>query len=254
MNENVTGTDNVPELVSDLRKMLESKNEGCCTFPKPLSKQFTGIAIVLYKDGNIHKITDYVEGKKHGNELFLRPSGQVYTITTYNHGFVVDDWLASYSIDSEEPLCNVNGLTAWYESGQIQYIEPHLNYEPHGRSLEYYESGQLKIIRNFEYGALNGRLLEWLENGKVKHYYSYNDWMKHGVCFDWHQGGMLKSLYTYSYDVLNGAYCRWLDDGTIEDSGFYQNGKRVDNLSDCIRDNSMLDFQRNPTLLSNSDT
>lgn len=71
-----------------------------------------------------------------------------------------------------------------------------------GRVVEYYPSGAIKRIREYDCGILNGKSFTYFKNGQVFEAKEYLQGIPNGTFCKWYKDGALRDLYT----LKNGEY------------------------------------------------
>lgn len=100
---------------------------------------------------------------------------------------------------------NENGVInkyAYYKSGKVQSITPHVDGKPHGIKLEYYEDGALRMEVPYENGIVNGEVKFYYPDGKV---YSVTPRVQgniEGEVIKYHKNGKVLSITPYQNDEL----------------------------------------------------
>ena len=125
---------------------------------------FTGTILSDFTNGKRKSQQEYLDGKKHGNEVFWYENGQIEVQRTYSYN-------------------KKTGIhKAWYQNGS-----PKFNYtfnadgEYHGNVREWYSSGQLYRDFNYIKGKEQGSQRLWTALGKIKANYDVIDNERYGL-------------------------------------------------------------------------
>lgn len=139
-------------------------------------KPFSGVLLENFTSEIIKSRTEYLNGKKHGNEQHWYANGSQLSERSYAGGF------------------KVGVHKSWWSSGDLKF-EYHFNNngEFHGNVKEWFESG--KVFRDFNYdsGKEVGLQRMWKIDGRIKANYEVVNGERFGLIG-------LKKCYTVTVD------------------------------------------------------
>lgn len=104
-------------------------------------------------------------------------------------------------------------LITYFDNGNIQHISYWSNKLKNGTLQEFYETGQLKIERNYIAGKIEGFGKVFYANGLLHSEYYYVNGKNNGKYYEWYENGQLAEEGEY----LNDDYSElnfWEEDGT----------------------------------------
>jgi antitoxin component YwqK of YwqJK toxin-antitoxin module len=104
---------------------------------------------------------------------------------------------------------------------------------------EYFESGQIKSINNYENDLLNGEFKEYYESGKIKYHYYYKDNKHHGEGKTYYENGNLQAKGNLIEGKNDGLWQYFYENGTLKSMGNLIEGKQ-DGLWKYHYDNASL--------------
>ncbi len=112
-------------------------------------------------------------------------------------------------------------MTLYYRNGQIQY-EGEMTYGRNsGTHKQYYESGKIRAILEFNNSGSLRNCNYWGENGE--HMVVDGD----GTYILYYPDGTKESQFTYRNSQLVDTSFRWYRNGNIEREVYYRNGKII---------------------------
>ena len=96
-----------------------------------------------------------------------------------------------------------------------------------GKAFSFYEDGQIKSLRSFKNGRVNGLWIEWHPNGQMKFRGDRIENKADGVTSWWYANGQLKQRGRYKLDISLGFWLQFYETGAIKSVSLYKEGKRV---------------------------
>jgi len=97
----------------------------------------------------------------------------------------------------------------------------------HGKSIGWYDNGELHWEADYAKGKLHGKYRWWDPNGQLKWEKDCLNGKLHGNCTWWHPNGQLHCEADYAKGKLHGKDRGWHGDGTLWYEEHYINGSRV---------------------------
>ncbi|SCA63595.1 hypothetical protein SCG7109_AT_00060 [Chlamydiales bacterium SCGC AG-110-M15] len=148
---------------------------------------------------------NYELGKKHGQESYYFPNGQVQGRSFFVHG----EPYGKHSMKFDNGNLAFVGV---YNEGNASVIEYHENgkekaryllkgEQVHGKYEEWYPSGKLFISTHYENGQVHGPYEEWYENGTTSLVEHYRNGEKDGPTLRWAPDGKVSPKLTHSSDL-----------------------------------------------------
>lgn len=107
-------------------------------------------------------------------------------------------------------------------SGYIKKITPEggtesingiLNGMQHGRSVSFYETGNIKDVRMYKENKSFGKSYGYWEDGKMKFEFYYLDDKRHGSNKQWYKSGQLYAFMNFKDDKEDGMQQAWRENG-----------------------------------------
>jgi antitoxin component YwqK of YwqJK toxin-antitoxin module len=212
---------------------------------------------ISYSDSGIVK--KYFD--KDWNIVHYKEKAEYYRIATYLSGKIVSTVIVKdYYINgvlqfegyliSENPDIN-NGVARWFDSnGAINSEKNYSNGVLHGNFMDYYSSGNPKLLKHYSQGSLVGTYIEYYDtknkikskglvqnqayNGKYQSYYengnsqligNFHNGDRQGLFKSYYENGTLQSSEQYQNGKLNGDYSEHYQSGRIKTSRYYSNGE-----------------------------
>ena len=96
-----------------------------------------------------------------------------------------------------------------------------------GKTLEWFESGQLKGEGNAIDGIAEGKSIYWYENGNKMGEENYHKNKKHGKFTIWYEDGNMKSETSYINDKVNGLSLTYYPEGDTQSKINYIRGRQI---------------------------
>ena len=168
---------------------------------------YTGLAKVMYDNGQIHVLTHYKNGKPDG---------------------LVTKWYESGQKESEGNLKNgkTEGFWAyWHKNGKKSIESNFKGGKPHGLSIAWYENGQKKLRVNFKDGRLDGLWTGWYENGKKRGERNYKKGRTDGFWISYYLNGNTEKSEIHKDGKLNGLKTEWYKHGQKRWEVNFKDGK-----------------------------
>jgi antitoxin component YwqK of YwqJK toxin-antitoxin module len=104
--------------------------------------------------------------------------------------------------------------------------ESFLHGQEHGQWQKFYDNGEPRETRFFEYGKKVGEYMAWWPNGKQKLEYHFAAGEYHGVLKEWDVDGHLIREATYENGYEAGPQKVWYPDGKVRSNYVVINGRR----------------------------
>ena len=100
-----------------------------------------------------------------------------------------------------------------------------------GTYVEFNQSGNAQVVRNFQNGTLNGPMFLYYENGNIQKVVNYVNGVRNGEDIDFYGNGNSKVLRNYQNGLLNGKSFEFDEFGRLTSSLEYvnnaKNGKEI---------------------------
>ncbi len=122
------------------------------------------------------------------------PSGRIFTFDTF---------ITPRSRMQLTPANNEHSLCTRYINDAPAIIAEHVNGKLHGRAVEYSESGEPRLLFNYEHGLRNGLLKSWSESGAPELFMQYMKGKRDGFTLYFEQGH-LRLILEHDHDVVKG--------------------------------------------------
>lgn len=202
---------------------------------------------ILYHKGTGEKLAEgqYVDDKQQGFWTYYHKNGAKSLegnfdkdqktgewIAYYPEGPVM--WKANYVIKEKTEsgftmtIGTIEGTKTWfYPSGRIWKEEQFTNGEQTGRSQEYYENGNPKIIAWYKAGQLDGQCNKWYETGKKLEEGTYRENKKNGNFKFYFDNGQISATGSFIMDKPEGDWKFYSKEGLLQKEGKYKDGKET---------------------------
>jgi antitoxin component YwqK of YwqJK toxin-antitoxin module len=106
--------------------------------------------ITYYSNGVIQTKTQWMGGKKHGDDILCYESGSIH----YKKKFEFDK--------------QIGESIMYYENGNLKAKRTYINGKQNGEEVSFYESGKLDRKGNYTDGKMNGEFVGYYENGNPR--------------------------------------------------------------------------------------
>ena len=130
-----------------------------------------------WKNGKIKKSCEYINGKLHGVYKEFYENSNLKIFCNYIDDNIIGVYKEFYSSANLKISCvyikeGIHGEYYKYydidkNSNNMEELSYYMWGEKYGKSIEYYESGQVKIICNFSKDELDGEYTEFDENRNI---------------------------------------------------------------------------------------
>lgn len=97
--------------------------------------------------------------------------------------------------------------------GVIESINGILNGMLHGRSLSFYEDGNVKDVRMYKENKSFGKSFGFWEDGKIKFEFYYHDDKREGSNKQWYKSGQPYAFLNFKDDNEDGLQQAWRENG-----------------------------------------
>ncbi len=215
--------------------------------------QRTGEWLSYYEDGEtIRQRWFYVNGQKHGEQVYYAPDATVRDVTEYDKGLLIRDVRVtldgtfysertyrpgiesstleyadgSKSADVTYAYGLAEGEWVWYyPNGKIRSTGSYHDDKRHGEWVWYYPNGKIESKSFYEFGDLNGAQQSFFDNGQVKRSSFYVNGERHGKSLTYNETGKLTREANYVNGVLHGEYDFYSEDGALQMRRIYYHGQ-----------------------------
>jgi CHAT domain-containing protein/antitoxin component YwqK of YwqJK toxin-antitoxin module len=114
----------------------------------------------------------------------------------------------------------------YYENGNVQQIEERINGKLVGTMTVYYSNGKMQGEQSYVDGKINGKATTYFENGNKRTEIDLRNDQYHGKFIIYFENGTVKSQRKFANGLLDGTSTWFYEDGT-RDVAEYVNGKFV---------------------------
>jgi len=94
-----------------------------------------------------------------------------------------------------------------------------------GIVVNHFDTGELKQIKTYKNGILNGPRKVFRKNGELQQEGNYNNGKIDGYRRAWNENGILIAERLYENGVAIGSEKKWYDNGNLKSEVSYENGK-----------------------------
>jgi antitoxin component YwqK of YwqJK toxin-antitoxin module len=116
-----------------------------------------------------------------------------------------------------------------YPNNKVHYkIEVDGQQKPHGRSLEFSETGILKAEHHYVHGIRDGISRLYYTTGELMTEWMYRNGKRHGPSIGYFKNGQVKDKGTYQNDLLEGTVLKYYPDGKIKARMYFEQGQLED--------------------------
>lgn len=121
-----------------------------------------------------------------------------------------------------------HGRTVWYyENGNIEEDLNYVDGELHGLQKYYYEDGTLKRETYYFNDIENGEFKDYYPNGKLYAKVNVIKGKREGVAEIFYKSGKLKQSYSIHSDSLDGDFSSYYENGKLHVHAVYDMGKAI---------------------------
>ena len=124
------------------------------------------------------------------------------------------------------PNTNKSLRTFWYRNGNKSTEANYLNDSLHGKIVEWYRNGQLKLIGSYSNGLKSEKWKYWYKNGTIMSQQFYVN----NTIDDWsilyHNNGVMKEKAYYINGMLEGEWKSWYKNEQKFEEGKCVNGQK----------------------------
>ncbi|WP_299258830.1 toxin-antitoxin system YwqK family antitoxin [uncultured Aquimarina sp.] len=139
--------------------------------------------------GQLDKNGQYIDDKETGVWESYHEGNALHSRETFKSGNRVGESIYYY-VEGTPKM-----ITQYDDSGK-----------QHGKTEEFYVSGELQIIGQYHSGKLDGEWKEYYENGLLKETYSYQDGLWHGTYEKYYPNGNIAEKGKYESDNPSGIW------------------------------------------------
>ena len=206
-------------------------------------KPYTGKVYVAYLSGNDSLVANIDSGLFHGNYLLYYPTGEIKDSVIYEKGVIVKykrfEKNGSVLKTPYKKLCTKNDLTCLIDvnkdtipfsglalmiySDKSRSEDNYINGQQNGKSIYYYEKGNVSKEGNYENGFRIGKWIAYYENHKIKSAGNYRNNEKDSTWTEYYENGRIKGTANYSDGIDNGPFVDYYENGNVKLRGSFQN-------------------------------
>jgi uncharacterized protein len=96
-----------------------------------------------------------------------------------------------------------------------------------GTCLSYFEgSQQLKAVRTYKDGLMNGKVVIYYDNGTISKKGTYNNGHLTGTWQGWYENGKQAYQVVMHDNKMDGEYMAYYENGKIKEKGLYRENKK----------------------------
>jgi len=100
-----------------------------------------------------------------------------------------------------------------YPDNSVESIAGFLNGMLQGRSVSFYQTGQLRDVRMYKENKSFGKSYGYWEDGKIKFEFYYLDDKRHGSNKQWYKSGQPYAFMNFKDDKEDGMQQAWRENG-----------------------------------------
>ncbi len=108
-------------------------------------------------------------------------------------------------------------INNYYDNGQVKQLKTFKDGKLDGLRKVWYENGQLMQEGTFKNGKIEGTRSLWFDTGELKAEGTYKDGNLDGYKKQWYKNGQLKSETNYKQGKLNGVTKQYTEDGQLKE-------------------------------------
>ena len=153
------------------------------------------------------------------------------------NGKPAEDWISEnspeigvFKVYWKDVIEPDNGGASFKDEGEgLRYEWYYKDGKQDGVSKGWFPNGQIKNIRTFKDGDLNGLYTIWYENGNGQKRYegTFKDGKEDGLYTNWYDNGQKKREATYKDGKENGKWIYWYKNGQKKYETTYKNGNLI---------------------------
>lgn len=190
----------------------------CAYYYRNVPKNYNGIWINWYDNGQKKSKGKYLNGEKIDKWFFWYETGEKMSIEIYSIDIITDEILRS------------GEWITWHSNGVEQLKGNYLYGEKSGKWKEWYDNGIMKEEGHYLYGKRKGEWIGWHDNMHCAFKGIYNFGIRTGNWFEWYVNGQIELECTYLNGKENGHYTRWFSNGKKQIEGTFTNGIQIGEL------------------------
>ncbi len=173
----------------------------------------------------------YQMGLLQGIEYSWTKTGAQHGVVPYEnnekHGFVI------HYGENKRPLASwgeyvhdkLNGpLIDWYPSGQLWVVANYENGLRQGPYTKWFESGVVQVMTFYRNGEFHGRRREWNKNGVCREDQTYEGGKRHGSSTSYFDSGQIHEKGEFVADKKNGLWVTYDENGDLISERTFENG------------------------------
>lgn len=123
------------------------------------------------------------------------------------------------------PLVRKGKYQYYYQDGKLSsesnYTENVLN----GRSLGYYNTGELQYEYTYAYGKLEGKWTKYHANGKTANVGMYTGGVATGIFYHYYESGKKRKETNWANGKMHGKCTGWYENGKLKFEAVFENGE-----------------------------
>lgn len=111
----------------------------------------------------------------------------------------------------------------WDDDGQLIWSRHYQEGELHGRHLEFYPNGQIKVVQFFKLGEKDSTYTSYHSNGQVFKQLRYKDgvFIEDNPSYEYHPNGKISGTGNLIQNLKDGPWKYFYDNGALESEGKY---------------------------------
>ncbi|MFH2094233.1 MAG: toxin-antitoxin system YwqK family antitoxin [Bacteroidota bacterium] len=117
------------------------------------------------------------------------------------------------------PDSNMAHVVFYYPDGSKSVDAWYNNDTLHGKTIEWYKSGQIKLMGNYKRGLRSGKWKYWYSNGKIQSQQYFVNGQPDDWYFSWYSNGNMKEKGYYVSGKPEGEWKEWYSNGSIREEG-----------------------------------
>ena len=115
-------------------------------------------------------------------------------------------------------------VTRWFEDGQIKYVKNYKDGKLNGKATKWFPNGQMFSISNYKKGEYDGKQIQWEANGDIRSTYFFYAKENFEVTY-WYPNGKKKREHKKIDGKFIGKVTEWFENGKKQSETNYKDGK-----------------------------
>ena len=168
-------------------------------------------------------------------------SATIKDTTSINESIILNDSTSSIKEYKPDEIISINRLAytkkdsvlitgelkILHENGQVKQLKTFKDGKLNGPRKLWYKSGKIMQEGNYIDGKTNGPRTVWYENGNIRAKGFYKDGGLDGTRKGWWENGNIKTEMNYKNGKINGFVKSYNEDGSIKEEKEYKDGKPI---------------------------